>query len=75
MEYFNQGVTFVWSYHMYIFTDFVPDAETRFAMGYVLIAIVSICFIVNLFPILLDIPYRCRKCKHKRKLKAMKKAK
>ena len=64
---------------MYIFTDFVPDAEARYLMGYPLIAIVSFCFLVNLIYVNSDMPYKLkkkyRKWKEKRNRKNQKKQK
>lgn len=48
MEFLNYWLTLLWCYHMFILTDFVPSAEIRFKMGYILIAVVSFCILANL---------------------------
>jgi hypothetical protein len=47
MELFNESLTLVSSYHLMAFTDWVPDIENRYVMGWSLVFIVMICFIVN----------------------------
>ena len=48
LEYFNEAVTLIWCYHMFIFTDFVADPRHRFQAGYILISLVGLCLFVNL---------------------------
>lgn len=42
LEFFNEATILLCLYHFYLFTDFVPDAEARYTMGYSLI--VATCF-------------------------------
>jgi len=54
---------------MYIFTDFVPDPETRYAMGFVLNAVVSLCIAVNLAYLNSEIPRKAYNTLNRRYLK------
>jgi hypothetical protein len=55
LEYFNETVTLIWCYHMFIFTDFVPDREHRYQAGFILVAVVGFCLVVNLLNLYLPI--------------------
>ena len=48
LETFNELILLLWCYHMFIFTDFVPEPELRYQTGYFLISIVGFCLFVNL---------------------------
>ena len=48
MSIFNLFGTMTLSYHMFIFTDFVIDSKTRFAMGYSFLVVMAIIAAVNL---------------------------
>jgi hypothetical protein len=54
---------------MYIFTDFVPDPETRYKMGFVLSAVVSFCIVVNLAYLNSEIPRKAYNLLKRRYLK------
>jgi hypothetical protein len=65
LEFFNQAITFNWCYFMFIFTQFVPNAKVRFMMGYLLIAMVTLCYVVNLVYANSDLLYRWKKWRQK----------
>jgi hypothetical protein len=77
MEYFNEIVMLLTLYCMMCFTDFVPDVETQFNLGWVCCFIVTFHFLLNLFFMLKSnvhvIGLKIKKCKklraHKRALK------
>ena len=48
LEFFNEFIILCCSYHYYLFTDFVPDPDARYTMGYSLIVVTIICLTVNL---------------------------
>lgn len=56
LDYFNNVITLLWCYNMYVMTDFVPDPDARFLMGYFLNAVVTLCIIVNLAYLNADVP-------------------
>ena len=45
---FNLFGTMTLSYHMFIFTDFVIESNTRFVMGYSFLVVMGIIAVVNL---------------------------
>lgn len=47
LEFFNEATILLCVYHFYLFTDFVPDAEARYALGYSLIVSTCLNFGVN----------------------------
>lgn len=49
MELFNESLTLVSSYHLMLFTDFVPSIEIRYTVGWSLVIIVLICFLFNFY--------------------------
>ena len=48
IEYFNEVSILICSYHLFLFTDFVDDADTRYQIGYSMIAFTSLNILVNL---------------------------
>jgi hypothetical protein len=44
----NEAFIMICAYHFFVFTDFVPNARTRFQVGYSLIAIAGLSTAVNL---------------------------
>jgi len=51
IELFNESVIMITIYHLLIFSEFVPDASTRFSMGYVLILILAFSVVINMIDI------------------------
>ena len=49
IEIFNNFIILVLSYCLFCFTDFVPDANGRYSMGYVMAALTILNIIINLF--------------------------
>ena len=47
LEFFNEFTILCCIYHYYLFTDFVPDPEARYTVGYSLIGFTLLNFIVN----------------------------
>jgi len=47
LQVFNEACIFVAICHLYWFTDYVVDYETRFLIGWSLIALVLVCILVN----------------------------
>lgn len=47
LEYFNEFTILLNVYHCFIFTDFVPDPEVRFYMGYSMIGFTIYNFSIN----------------------------
>jgi hypothetical protein len=48
IEYFNEASILICTYHLYLFTDFVDDANTRYQIGYSLITFTCFNVLVNL---------------------------
>jgi len=48
IEMFNEAFVMFAIYHLVIFTDFVPDIETKYLMGWSCIAVTSFNMLVNL---------------------------
>lgn len=53
IEYFNDVCLLAACYHYFLFSDFVPDPELRYSIGYGSISIILINFGVNVGIILL----------------------
>jgi hypothetical protein len=47
VEFFNEANIMLCVYHCFLFTDFVPDPEARYIMGYSMIASTVFNFFVN----------------------------
>ena len=47
-ELFNEGFVFVVLYHCICFTPFVPDIDTRYYLGYLVIVVISIHMVINI---------------------------
>lgn len=47
LELFNEATILCCIYHYYLFTDFVPDPEVRYTIGYSLIGFTFLNFVVN----------------------------
>jgi len=47
LEMFNEVMIMIQSYHLFIFSDFVPNDTTRYRMGAVLIALTIFTILVN----------------------------
>ena len=52
LEIFNELCILFSSYHLFLFTVFVPDAYTQYDIGYSHVAIALICVLVNMSLIL-----------------------
>ena len=66
MELINETLTLVCSYSLFIFSAFVPDAGTRYLMGWQLIVLVLMTLGFNLAVIFYGaIKLAIQKCKHK----------
>jgi hypothetical protein len=48
LEYFNETMIQISTVHLFVFTNFLDDAETRFLVGYSLIAFTLLTISVNL---------------------------
>ena len=48
LEVFNEATIVVLTYHMICFTDFVPDANTRYPVGYSYIAFASASLLIHI---------------------------
>jgi hypothetical protein len=46
-EYFNEELIQISTVHLFVFTNFVDDAETRFLVGYSMIALAIFTILVN----------------------------
>jgi hypothetical protein len=58
LELFNETCTILWCHILVTFTDFVPDPERRYDMGFVLIFLVSFNMFVNLVILNLSAPMK-----------------
>lgn len=47
LEMLNEIFILISSYFMYLFTDFVPDAEMRLQIGWIYVMILSVNFAIN----------------------------
>ncbi len=47
-EYFNEEIIQISTVHLFVFTNFVDDAETRFLVGYSMIAFALFTISVNM---------------------------
>ena len=65
-EIINETFTLFITYFMFLFTDFVPDVEYRYKLGYRFIAFVSFIFFINVLLVFVDIT-RSAKIEYKRK--------
>ncbi len=54
LEYFNEASILICINHLFLFTDFVSDPQTRYFIGYSMIASILLNFIVNAFLVLQD---------------------
>ena len=48
MEFFNESTIMLCTYHLYLFTDFVPNPDSRYTMGYSLIVVTCINLLGNI---------------------------
>jgi hypothetical protein len=48
MEVFNEVCVLIATYHLFLFTDFVPDPELRYTIGWSIIGVTLINIIVNM---------------------------
>jgi len=55
MELFNESLVLMSSYHLFLFGDFVRDADTFYKIGYSLVFIIFLCVIINFGTILIDL--------------------
>ena len=55
---FNEVVLALMGYQMYLFTDYVPDPETRFSLGKVLLWLVYFDIVVNFIFLSIEIVMR-----------------
>ena len=69
MTIFNESVIMICLYQFICFSDFVPDVNTRFMIGYVCSAVVCAHFI---FSITLIIGVNIKTCREQRKLRILK---
>ena len=49
VEIINEGFILVFTYHMYTFTDWVPQVEIRKYIGYALIVLAVINLVLNIY--------------------------
>jgi hypothetical protein len=65
LDFFNEAILLVTSYHLFCFTDFVPKAATRYLVGDSLIYLIYITIVINLTgvarPFVLNIKNRVRR--------------
>jgi hypothetical protein len=54
IDYFNEVMLLVASYHLFCFTDFVSDAEARLVMGYSLMVVTIFTVAINLFVVAIN---------------------
>lgn len=52
LEFFNEFIILCCVYHYYLFTDFAPDPDSRYFMGYSLIFCTLVCLAINLIVML-----------------------
>lgn len=48
LEFFNEFITLCCVYHYYLFTEFVPNPEVRYTIGFSLIGFTITCLVVNI---------------------------
>jgi hypothetical protein len=48
MEVFNEVCVLIATYHLFLFTDFVPDPELRYSIGWSIIGVTIVNIIVNM---------------------------
>lgn len=47
-EFFNEWLNLVFTYHLFLFTDYVPDPDTRWGIGTSAITILILYMVINL---------------------------
>lgn len=52
MEFYNEATIMLCSYHLFLFTKFVPNPEARYTMGYSLIGVTSLNLAGNVIVLL-----------------------
>ena len=68
MEMVNDVFVLILTYHIFLFTDFVPDLEHQFNLGYSYGIFLALLVTVNLSKMFAEIGSdSIRKCKYKRK--------
>ena len=65
MEYFNEAMLMITGYHLFCFSDFVPDVETREQVGLSLMACTIFSVSVNLAVTLINPVYGIKKLSYK----------
>ena len=69
MDYFNELKIMTIMYHMMLFTDFVPDPEAQYKMGWSCAVCVTVGLAVNMI-MMFVMPLRdCKRCCRLRKFK------
>jgi hypothetical protein len=58
LEFFNEACTLSWCHLLVVFTDFVPDPQRRYDMGFVFICLIGLNVFVNLAYIYWGAPKR-----------------
>ena len=48
MEVFNEICVLIATYHLFLFTDFVPDPELRYNIGWSIIGVTLVNIVVNM---------------------------
>lgn len=74
MEYFNETMILVCVYHYFLFTAFVDDPETRYLIGFSLIACACFNVVVNMISMIasaiLTLVWSFKKARYTRRFKA-----
>ena len=73
IEAFNEATMLALTYFLFCFTDFVPDAETRYKLGFAYIATSFVNLAVHMVIMLrgsfIKVRQSCRKFRHNRRIK------
>ena len=73
METINEVVAMLIMYHMFMFTDFVPDPTTRFQLGFSCIVFIAVHLLMNLSVIIVgSIKHTKNRCRVRQALKKAK---
>jgi len=74
LELFNECCVCMAGYHLYLFTDFMPDKELQYTLGFSIISIIGLNLVLNLGTMLIKQLSSCKyKCLKRRHTKAWKK--
>jgi len=58
MEIFNEVTIMICTYHLFLFTEYVPDAQVRYMIGWSIVGVTTFNILVNILVVLVSTVFK-----------------